>query len=387
MNKDTQTTILLVDDMETNIDVLFNALSDDYQLAVALDGDTALQYARANLPDLILLDIMMPEMDGFEVCKRLKENKATAAIPVIFLTAIHEVENKAQGLKLGAVDYVTKPFEVLEVKARVRNHLKLKYAMETMEKEIKERKEAEQSLRESEKKLQEANQAKDKFFSIISHDLRNPLSALISYSSMTLDYYDDLSREKVLNYVTKIKNASGSINKLLDNLLQWSRLQMNRMEFRPARYGLFHIIQENIYLLGPSADRKGISIELSVAKDVRIWADVEMVSTIIRNLVSNAIKFSESGGVIKIASETDGLYEKIVVSDNGTGIRAEDKAKLFCIDVQHTLKGTADEKGTGLGLILCREFVEKNKGRIWVESEYGQGSEFIFILPKEDDRP
>ncbi len=303
---------------------------------------------------------MMPEMDGYEVCIRLKQNPRTKDIPVIFLTAKVEIDSIVKGFKLGAVDYITKPFYSEELMSRVQTHLELKNTRE---------------------KLAQSNATKDMFFSIIAHDLKNPFHALLGFSDFLLSDFDSLGKDKIIQYIQNIHDSGTSLYKLLENLLQWSRLQTGRIECDGKTVNLLTVLEKCLATLHPNYAIKKINITGNIDPDIQVFADPDMTELILRNLISNAIKYTSGGGEIRIDSKTVDNFVEIAVSDNGTGIKAEYIPKLFRIDVRHSMPGTSDEKGTGLGLILCKEFIELNKGKVWVESEIGKGSIFRFILP------
>ncbi|MDM8549025.1 hybrid sensor histidine kinase/response regulator [Desulfobacterales bacterium HSG2] len=356
--------VLIVDDVPKNIQLAGSILQKEgYHISFANNGNTALNLTQTNDFDLILLDIMMPEMDGFEVCDRLKQKPETKEIPIIFLTAKTGTESTIKGFDIGAVDYVTKPFNEKELLARVRTHLE---------------------LRDAQKNLREANATKDKFFSIIAHDLKNPFNALLGLSKLLLQNFDIFDDDKKKHFIEGIFQSSEQGYKLLENLLDWSRIQTGKIDWKPAEIDLYTYAFENVSLLKIGAENKKISLHSDISKDTIIYADANMVTMIVRNLVSNAIKFTNEGGEVKITSETKGDDEEITISDTGVGIKPENIKKLFRIDAHHSTLGTANEQGTGLGLILCREFIEKNGGKIWIESEVGKGSEFKFTLPKSE---
>jgi len=357
--------IFIVDDVPQNIQLAANILKKaDYDFFYAENGKKALSIAEENDFDLILLDIMMPEMDGYQVCEHLKNNPATRDIPVIFLTAKADSESIVKGLEAGAVDYVTKPFNEAELLARVKTHL---------------------ALRQAQQELREANATKDKFFSIIAHDLKNPFSALIGLSELLIKNFTHFDDEKKKSFIQKIYNSSDHMYKLLENLLNWSRMQSGRIQWQPETINLSMISDDNILLLKTAAENKNIHFFSDLDAATIVFADADMVTMVMRNLMTNAIKFTNEGGEVKITSKKTGNYEEITVSDTGLGLSSQDLEKLFRIDVQHSTIGTSKEKGTGLGLILCKEFIEKNGGKIWVDSEPGKGSDFKFLLPKTKD--
>ncbi len=379
MNHDTllstKANILVVDDTRDNLRLLSGILTEyGYQVRPVSDGHKALSAARAKPPDLILLDIMMPGMDGYEVCEHLKADERTQDVPIIFISALNETFDKVKAFSLGGVDYITKPFQTEEVLARVKTHVNLRRIQKSLETEIVERKRAEEALRE-------ANASKDKFFSIIAHDLRSPFTALLGYTELALRYPDETSKEKMRNHITHIKTSAESVYALLENLLTWSRLQRGMMEHRPENFPLPQTVEHVVDLFASSATQKQITLRNSVPSETSVHADVNMIHTVIRNFVSNALKFTKTGGRIEIIARQHDEYVEIAVSDTGIGIPENALAKLFRIDTKLTTKGTAGERGTGLGLSLCKDLIEKNKGTLNVESEVGKGTTFRFTLP------
>jgi signal transduction histidine kinase len=355
--------IFIVEDVPRNLQVLFHILKKgEYRIAAASNGHQALDMIPEAQPDLVLLDVMMPEIDGFEVCRQLKKNPAAADIPIIFLTAKAETTNVVKGFEIGAVDYVTKPFNPAELLARVKTHLELKFARETLKGLIN---------------------ARDKFFSIIAHDLRNPLQNLILSSDLLRYSYDSFDEAERKEYIQRLNNSANQLSSLLETLLDWSRVQRGIMELHREKINIAALAAKNIDLLKENAIKKNITVSSQIQADTFAFADKNMIVTVIRNLVSNAVKFTHPGGEVKITAKTSSTdnFIEITVSDNGVGIKEEDIAGLFRIDVHKKTRGTANEKGTGLGLLLCKEFVEKNKGSIKVVSTPGQGSDFTFTLP------
>jgi two-component system, sensor histidine kinase and response regulator len=602
--------ILLVDDQPYSIQALAVLLKEDYAILVAKNGAKALEIAAGeHKPDLILLDVNMPGMDGYEVCKQLKSNSQTADIPVFFITGRNETEDEEHGFAIGAEDYITKPFKPIVVRARVKNALNRKLSQEmsqiselryktilsstsdlifvvdendcfidahfqadnilmlppemfigkkitevmpdyinklyninsnqvrnngksrefeyTMQvqaqikwfnalldlhtanrqhiivciRDITERKLAELALRESEEKhrlivensydiiytldyngififvspawtillghsivqvqgqpiekfvhpedlptcisflqkitqsehgghgveyriqhldgswkwhtssgnmlknadgtttylgvakditaskqieqaLKESNATKDKFFRIIAHDLKSPFNAILGFSTMLKDELDNLEPAEILDFVDAIHSSSRNAYKLLENLLDWSMSQTGKITFKPININLENIFTDIIKSTGSVAKTKFIQLEYSIIDDIVVIADKNMLFTILRNLVTNAIKFTPKKGKITLNAQiTSDTEVEISIIDNGVGMTAETMAKLFRIDETIKLPGTENEQGTGLGLLLCKEFVEKHGGKIWVESQIAQGSKFKFTLP------
>lgn len=236
-------------------------------------------------------------------------------------------------------------------------------------------------LIESEKNLRELNATKDKLFSIIAHDLKNPFNALMGFSDLLDKNYNFLSEEERKEYIGVVSDSTQNLYKLLDNLLQWTRTQTGAITYISENFKLYPLIKQEVDILSPNADKKKININLKLDENQNVFADKNSIATVVRNLVSNAIKFTSNGGWIEIDAKQNSKFVEISVSDSGIGIKGDDIDKIFMLDSSFTTKGTANESGTGLGLLLCKEFVEKNNGKIWAESKKGKGSTFYFTLP------
>ncbi len=244
---------------------------------------------------------------------------------------------------------------------------------------------ANQKLINSEKHLIETNLTKDKFFSIISHDLRNPFASIVSFSRILKRDINNLDKDDLQELALELDKSVFKINNLLENLLHWSRAQTGKINYRPEYLPLKEIIQDNVNLFVNSSREKEIEIQDKIEDDIIVWADKNMTSTVLRNLISNALKYTEPGGKIKLTSSSKNGKAYISVIDNGVGISPENVKKLFRLDSLHSTYGTRDEKGSGLGLLLCKEFVEKQGGNISLESKKGKGSVFTFSLPFEEE--
>jgi len=361
--------ILIIDDIASNIQVVANVLKKQkFNISYAQSGKNGIERAMQIDFDLILLDIMMPEMDGYEVCAYLKGHAKTKDVPIIFLTAKTTEDSLKKGFESGGVDFISKPFKTAELIARVNTHIQLKTVREI--------------LSETNESLQEANANKDKLLSIIAHDLRNPFSVLITFSKLLLDSFDDFNKEDIMNYLKTFYQTSKQGYNLLDNLLKWSKSQTGAMEIEGEIIDFKDIVEENITLLYSQAKSKDIELVNNVPDKVFAYADLNMILTVVRNLLSNAIKFTNEGGKIEVFGKNYDKYVEISIKDNGIGIGEEDLEKIFRIDIKHSTMGTANERGSGLGLVLCKEFIEKNLGTLKANSKLGEGSEFVFILPK-----
>lgn len=341
----------------------------NYNVSFAQSGQQALGKAEDIDFDLVLLDIMMPGIDGFEVCTLLKANPKTQHIPVIFLTAKTESESLVKAFDLGGADYVTKPFRSKELLARVETQVKLKKNRDQME-----------TLN---KMLQEANDTKNKMFSIISHDLLGPFGNIKESLEIIATDQVEMDRDSLLQFIKAIRNTTDNAYSLLENLLYWARNQQGRMVYVPKLLDLNQLIYETINLLTGMAKNKDISLQANLIMKYEVFADKNAVKTILRNLISNAIKFTLPGGKIIVnVVETGNDFLEISVSDTGIGMDNETAGKIFSRFKNDPKWGTKGEKGVGLGLVISKEFVEKHKGEIRVESREGEGSTFYFTLPK-----
>ncbi len=266
---------------------------------------------------------------------------------------------------------------------RVREHKK---ARDQALQEIERRKIVEAELRDSEAKLKELNATKDKFFSIIAHDLRSPIGAFKNVLELLSMSWDEMQKEEILGFIEALKESAYNLFALLENLLLWSRAQTGRIEVNSEEFQLEDLIRMNVELLSLNAKDKNIRLSFCCPDDITVYADRQMVTTVLRNLISNAIKFTNEGGEIKVLAEKKDDFAIVCVQDNGVGMNEETLSKLFRLDVHHTSLGTKQERGTGLGLILVKEFVERNNGKIWVESEENKGSKFYFTLPLKKEK-
>jgi PAS domain S-box-containing protein len=236
-------------------------------------------------------------------------------------------------------------------------------------------------MKQFERQLLKLNAEKDKFFSIIAHDLRSPFNAFLGFTKLMAEELDSFTIKEIQEIVERMSKSATNLYNLLDNLLHWARMNQGLIPFKPQKISFSDICRDILDILTPDAEAKGITINQIASGEICIIADLEMLKTVLRNLVSNAIKFTDKNGIINISAVQTQEGSTISVSDNGIGIKPEDLIKLFDITQLQTTTGTLEEKGTGLGLILCKEFVEKHGGTIWAESHEGKGSEFQFTIP------
>ena len=262
---------------------------------------------------------------------------------------------------------------------------KLKYDKKLLEQKVLERtqqiEEQNQVIISKNQELSELNHTKDKLFSIIGHDLGNQFNIILGFLELLVSDFKKLDSGKVEIHLNNIYNSSKHAFNLLENLLTWARMQTNLIQYNPEVFDVQSKITESVGLFEGACAKKNIKIEVIPDEEIMVFADVNMFSTVFRNLVANAIKFTNENGNISIQTEKKGDFCEITVADNGIGISEENLRKIFRIDSKHKTVGTMGEKGTGLGLILCKEFVEKHGGKIEVKSTVGKGSEFSFTLP------
>jgi two-component system, sensor histidine kinase and response regulator len=237
------------------------------------------------------------------------------------------------------------------------------------------------TIEEQKEKLEIANATKDKFFSIIAHDLKSPFNSIVGFSNILVEKTNEMNYDDIEKYAKIIQKSSGYAIDLLMNLMEWSRLQTVSMEFNPESFKLVDLINTIVQPFEGTAALKSINLNHALHSNVTVFADKAMISTVLRNLISNAIKFTKQNGEIMISMKENINEIVLLVSDSGVGLSQKSIEKLFRIDEGYSTTGTHNEKGTGLGLVLCKEFVEKHNGKIWVESEQGIGSTFYFTLP------
>ena len=360
---------LIVDDQQANTDVLHDFLEmQGYQnIETTTDPREVVKLMADYNPDIILLDLAMPYLNGFDILNLLKEIvPANTYLPVLILTADITVESKRKALKLGASDFLTKPFDLIELQARVNTHLEIKFKNE--------------QINEYAAKLEKLIATKDKFFSIIAHDLRNPFVGIENFTKilLRLGNYDP---DDMKNQLQTIHSTALQGHELLENLLRWAKSQTDSIEINHDVFRLNDAVINCLNLIQTQANNKSIKLKNEISDDILIESDQDMLETILRNLLSNAIKFTPVSGTVSVKVMQKNNLVEISVSDTGIGIEENDKQKLFRIDSKlQSREGTENETGSGLGLILCKEFVDKLGGTIWAESEIGNGTTFKFTI-------
>lgn len=361
--------ILLVDDNPHNLQVIGNAIkSEEYELVFAMNGEMALKIVNENVFDLILLDISMPGINGYEVCRKLKNDKKLSEIPVIFMTAHTQPEDIVKGFEAGGVDYITKPFNTKELIQRVRTQIEIHSQRIQLKMQNKE--------------LSELNATKNKFFSIISHDLKSPFGGIHELLGILKDNLERFNSSEIKELINTLYVSASNGYKLLENLLEWSRLQTGRIQFKKENFDLMEVINSNIEINLQKANEKEINLNSKVQSPINITADKQMISAVIRNLITNALKFTNRNGNVIINCTCDNDKIEVSVEDDGVGINPEQIDKIFKIEENFTSVGTEKEEGTGLGLILCKEFIDLHKGKITIQSELSKGTNITFTIPQ-----
>lgn len=365
--------ILIVDDVEQNVAVLSQVLRNSgYQVMAAFNGEQALRMVDKRLPDLILLDVMMPGIDGFETCKMLKANERAKDVPVIFLSALSESDTKVKGLETGGVDYISKPFHEAEVVARVGVHLRIRNL------------ERERMLHIEE--LTRMNAEKDRLVHIVSHDLRSPLGGIQGLATILRDG-DEANNPETVRYFCKIMTQStDTLLNLVNDILDLAKLESGKVELNVSDFDLIEAWSGMSELLNHLAVNKGLTLSVSSSQQ-QLWvhADRPKLMQMLNNLVTNAIKFTKAGSVqLRIEQDIHTAQADMVlieVSDSGIGIPEDVMPKLFEKFGKHQRRGTNDEKGTGLGMSIVKRFVDLHNGTIEVESTQGLGTTFRIHLP------
>ncbi len=362
-NAEKQFLILIVDDVEENVQLLGNIFQEhNYDVSFASNGRYALDILETESPDLIMLDIMMPDMDGFEICEKIKENPRNKDIPIIFLTAKTQQEDIIKGFEMGAVDYVTKPFEINELIARVNTHLSLKQAKD---------------------ELQDSNLTKSKFFSIITNDIKDILLGIRSCSSFMLQEINSNDFENVTKYAKILNDDSSKLYEFTENIIEWANIQSNNFESTNKKIKGIDLVNDTIKTLNKDMIAKHIVVEKNIDENITIDSDLKAISTILNKLLNNAVKYSNKNGKIAINLIDKDKYIEVNVVDNGVGIEATVASKLFRLDTPYPkTTGTNNEGGTGLGLIICKSLIEKIEGKIWLESKKHKGTTVNFTIPK-----
>ena len=363
-------TILIVDDVDANVLLLKLLISKaGYKTLTAYNGRDALEIVDKQRPDLILLDIMMPIMDGHEVARRLRELPDKADIPIIFLSALNSTEDIVQGFKLGAADYVSKPFNKDELLTRINHQVSLIDAKRTISRQTEE--------------LRKTILGRDKLYSVIAHDLRAPIASIRMVMEVLIAGIKKESiDEDMFELLIMANRLTDDSFTLLDNLLKWTKSQTGRLNtVFQDEIDVMNLVSGVVEVLRAVAKLKNITINIVGSTERFARIDIDMIKTALRNLISNAIKFSYDGSVVEVEIVEEPERIIILVRDHGAGISKENQNKLFQAESHFTSYGTDHEEGSGLGLLLCNEFVGRNGGTLGFVSQEGVGSTFSFDIP------
>lgn len=353
--------ILVVDDQPINASCL-KAIFDDcgYRVSTCHRGSEVMASVGRDRPDLILLDIMMPEMDGYQVCALLKASPETASIPVIFITALKEIDSVIKCFDLGGADYIIKPFNQLEVLARVNTHLKLKSAKD---------------------ELKRLNEWKNNLLAVISHDMRGPFNNFCTYIDLLKDNLFDPVEFIKENYA-ELNYSINNVRYMMDNILQWAIAQREGFEPELEPVSLKALVDECFNLFKKSASLKNIELKNNMPQDIEFKAERQILLTAVRNLIQNAVKYTAGAGRVEVSANESPDSVNIYIADTGVGIPAEKLAELFTNSKKISALGTKNERGAGIGLVICSELMAKCGGKITGESQLNKGSVFCVSLPK-----
>ena len=361
--------ILIVDDVMSNVLLLKVLLTNEkFAIATASNGRQALEQVEKENPDLVLLDVMMPDMSGFEVAQHLKSNPNTADIPIIFLTALNSTADIVKGFQVGANDFISKPFNKEELIIRVTHQISLVAAKRLILSKTEE--------------LQRTIAGRDKLYSVIAHDLRSPMGSIkMVLNMLILNLPSEKIGAEMYELLTMANQTTEDVFSLLDNLLKWTKSQIGKLNVVYQDVDLVEVTDGVIEIFSMVASLKKIRIHEMKPEKMMVNADIDMLKTVVRNLLSNAIKFSkENSEVLVKMEEVDGMAV-VSVQDYGCGISEEGQKKLLHTDTHFSTFGTHNEEGSGLGLLLCKDFVVKNGGKLWFTSKEGEGSIFSFSIP------
>lgn len=361
--------ILIVDDVMSNVLLLKVLLTNEkFAIATASNGRQALEQVEKENPDLVLLDVMMPDMSGFEVAQHLKSNPNTADIPIIFLTALNSTADIVKGFQVGANDFISKPFNKEELIIRVTHQISLVAAKRLILSKTEE--------------LQRTIAGRDKLYSVIAHDLRSPMGSIkMVLNMLILNLPSEKIGAEMYELLTMANQTTEDVFSLLDNLLKRTKSQIGKLNVVYQDVDLVEVTDGVIEIFSMVASLKKIRIHEMKPEKMMVNADIDMLKTVVRNLLSNAIKFSkENSEVLVKMEEVDGMAV-VSVQDYGCGISEEGQKKLLHTDTHFSTFGTNNEEGSGLGLLLCKDFVVKNGGKLWFTSKEGEGSIFSFSIP------
>ena len=360
--------ILVVDDVVSNVLLLKILLTNEkFQVLTANNGTSCIEMAKTHQPDLILLDVMMPDISGFDAAVILKKDAETADIPIIFLTALNSPSDLVHGFQVGANDFLTKPFNKEELIMRVMHQISLVAAKRII-------------VRQNEELRRTINN-RDNMYSVIAHDLRSPMASIRMVLNLVVQTVSpDAIGPEMYYLIDKANKETEETHDLLDNLLKWTKSQTGRLKVAYQNFEVMDVVTGVYGIFTMIAETKKIALTMEEnAKGLKVRADKDMLNTVVRNFLSNAIKFTPEGSAIEIVVDQKDEFAKISIRDHGVGISADRIEGLF--HKGETTYGTNNEEGSGLGLQLCKDFAVKNGGDVMVESVLGEGSTFSVLVP------
>ena len=360
--------ILVVDDVVSNVLLLKILLTNEkFQVLTANNGTSCIEMAKTHQPDLILLDVMMPDISGFDAAVILKKDAETADIPIIFLTALNSPSDLVHGFQVGANDFLTKPFNKEELIMRVMHQISLVAAKRII-------------VRQNEELRRTINN-RDKMYSVIAHDLRSPMASIRMVLNLVVQTVSpDAIGPEMYYLIDKANKETEETHDLLDNLLKWTKSQTGRLKVAYQNFEVMDVVTGVYGIFTMIAETKKIALTMEEnAKGLKVRADKDMLNTVVRNFLSNAIKFTPEGSAIEIVVDQKDEFAKISIRDHGVGISADRIEGLF--HKGETTYGTNNEEGSGLGLQLCKDIAVKNGGDVMVESVLGEGSTFSVLVP------
>ena len=362
--------ILIVDDISSNVLLLKVLLvKEQYNVITASSGREALTLIEQEKPDLLLLDVMMPEMSGYEVAQHMKMNAEMKEIPIIFLTALNSTVDIVNGFQVGGNDFISKPFKKEELTIRIDHQLSLIAAKRII-------------IRQTEE-LRKIICGRDKLYSVIAHDLRSPMGAIkMVLNMLILNLPPETIGQNMFEMLEMANRTTEEVFSLLDNLLKWTKSQIGKLNVVYQDFEITEVLEGIIGIVSMVGKLKHIRISQDECYELAdVHSDIDMTKTVMRNLLSNAVKFSHEGGEVLVSIRKENDMAIISVKDSGCGMSEEDQKKLLNESTHFSTFGTNKEEGSGLGLLLCKDFVEKNGGTLWFESQKGVGSTFSFSIP------
>lgn len=365
----TDATILLVEDYPLSITIVKKILEDkNYAILTAETTNQVFNTLEKHEVDLILLDVILPDENGFDICRKLKNKPLTKNIPVIFLTALQDIDYIAEGFAAGGVDYIPKAYLETELIFRVENQLEIT--------------KSHKKLLHSNKTLTETIESRNQFYSIIAHDLKNPLTTLLMTTRWLNADFDSIPANEIKLYLSELDNSAKKMSNLLENLLQWAHFHSNNISYNPKIVNLFDEVQNALSLFKLDALTKKIILKNSLPSTIKVYADENILQVLLRNFIANAVKFTPENGKIQIKIEEATASVRIFISDTGTGIDEERLKEIKKGNTSYATPGTNLEKGSGIGLTVCRKLLKLANKNFGIESTIGKGTTVYFDIDK-----